>query len=317
MTFIHESRDFGDAVDAMAARMHIGRALVEKDYFVTHTLWALHAAGLEVWFKGGTSLSKGFGIIERFSEDLDLKLEPGTAAGVPPVPNWKGGKEAHERARRAWFDALASAIRVPGCKVTLNLDLVDPRWRSAVLDVAYPGLFLPEIGAPALPVVRLEVGSARVAPFVERPVTSWVHDLFVESGLIEGFADNRPPAVRCVHPVVTLVEKLDAVSRRFGRDDVAPASFVRHYEDAARIAEALPRLPPIEGSLPALVREMVAERQIRAVPSPDDPAFLLTGSPREAAVRRVWAAIAPMYWGQRLSLDEACTRIRGWIAGIA
>ena len=40
---------------------------------MTHTLWALRAAGFEIWFKGGTSLSKGFALIERFSEDLDLK----------------------------------------------------------------------------------------------------------------------------------------------------------------------------------------------------------------------------------------------------
>jgi predicted nucleotidyltransferase component of viral defense system len=38
-------------------------------------LWALHTQGLEVWFKGGTSLSKGVGLIERFSEDIDLKRE--------------------------------------------------------------------------------------------------------------------------------------------------------------------------------------------------------------------------------------------------
>lgn len=51
------------------------------------TLWALHHSGFEVWFKGGTSLSKGFSLIERFSEDLDLKIEPGCVPGVPVVSN--------------------------------------------------------------------------------------------------------------------------------------------------------------------------------------------------------------------------------------
>jgi len=41
--------------------------MVEKDYWVTHTLWAIHEQGFEVWFKGGTSLWKGFGLIDRFS----------------------------------------------------------------------------------------------------------------------------------------------------------------------------------------------------------------------------------------------------------
>jgi predicted nucleotidyltransferase component of viral defense system len=39
----------------------------------TRELWALDAQGFDVWFKGGTSLSKGSGLIERFSEDLDLR----------------------------------------------------------------------------------------------------------------------------------------------------------------------------------------------------------------------------------------------------
>lgn len=56
---------------------------------MTHAPWSLHQTGLDIWFKGGTSLSKGFALIERFSEDLDLRIEPGTAPGVPTVSSWK------------------------------------------------------------------------------------------------------------------------------------------------------------------------------------------------------------------------------------
>ena len=73
MTFVHDDADFDALLQIVAQTRGLGVALVEKDYWVTHTLWALHAQGFEVWFKGGTSLSKGFGLIERFSEDLDLK----------------------------------------------------------------------------------------------------------------------------------------------------------------------------------------------------------------------------------------------------
>ena len=45
-------------------------------------MWALHQTGLALWFKGGTSLSKGFGIIERFSEDLDLMVQHGDRKSV-------------------------------------------------------------------------------------------------------------------------------------------------------------------------------------------------------------------------------------------
>jgi hypothetical protein len=74
--FVHEDADFSRLLRIVADDVGIGPALIEKDYWVAHTLWALHRSALDVWFKGGTSLSKGFGLIERFSEDLDLRIEP-------------------------------------------------------------------------------------------------------------------------------------------------------------------------------------------------------------------------------------------------
>lgn len=74
MSFVHDDPDFDDLLQIVSGERGLSRGLVEKDYWVTHSLWALHDAGFEVWFKGGTSLSKGFGLIERFSEDLDLKI---------------------------------------------------------------------------------------------------------------------------------------------------------------------------------------------------------------------------------------------------
>src|SRR3990167_949477 len=52
-------------------------ALIEKDYYVSEALRALvQVAGDNVIFKGGTSLSKGWDLIERFSEDIDIFLDP-------------------------------------------------------------------------------------------------------------------------------------------------------------------------------------------------------------------------------------------------
>ena len=78
MSFVHDDPEFDDLLRIVAGERRIAPGLIEKDYWVTHTLWALHDTGFDVWFKGGTSLSKGFGLIERFSEDLDLKLLPGS-----------------------------------------------------------------------------------------------------------------------------------------------------------------------------------------------------------------------------------------------
>lgn len=72
---LHENQElFQDAVRATAQEMGILDIYVEKDYWVTHALKSIFedAIGKETVFKGGTALSKCFGMIERFSEDIDL-----------------------------------------------------------------------------------------------------------------------------------------------------------------------------------------------------------------------------------------------------
>ncbi len=61
MNFIHEDPEFRDLLTMVGDSVGIDRTMVEKDYWVTHTLWGLAGSALEVWFKGGTSLAKGFG----------------------------------------------------------------------------------------------------------------------------------------------------------------------------------------------------------------------------------------------------------------
>jgi predicted nucleotidyltransferase component of viral defense system len=60
VSFVHEDPEFPELLRIVAWQRRLSTGLVEKDYWVTHALWAVHAGGLEIWFKGGTSLSKGF-----------------------------------------------------------------------------------------------------------------------------------------------------------------------------------------------------------------------------------------------------------------
>lgn len=120
--------------------------------------------------------------------------------------------------------------------------------------------------------------------------------------------------MRCVHPLVTLLEKLDALSRRYAREQLEPDGFARHYEDAARIIRSLERLPTVEQSPRVLAEEMLSEKDIAAMPSPDEPALLLSDDERRAAVDRALARISSMFWGPRIPLTEACSTIRQWIA---
>lgn len=315
MSFIHDDPAFDDLLRIVAAHNKISLALVEKDYWVTHTLWALHAAGFDVWFKGGTSLSKGFSLIHRFSEDLDLKIEPGSVP-LPQVSNWKSAGTKATNERRTYFQALPSFIHVPGTTTELAPDDTDASWRSGNVRVSYPARHLGDLAEVLKPFVLLEVGNARVTPFVPRDMSSFVHDHLARIGHLDNYDDNRPKGVRCVHPLVTLLEKLDALQRRVSRADSAPASFVRHYEDAARIIAAEPELPPLPdfADVKALAREMLAQKQIAPPPGPDSSAFTLPPGARTEAIHKAYEAIGQMFWKPRQTLEETVSVIRAWLA---
>lgn len=63
---------FRDIVQLTSERLHIAEDIIEKDYYVSMILGILANAKYTVVFKGGTSLSKAFGVIDRFSEDIDI-----------------------------------------------------------------------------------------------------------------------------------------------------------------------------------------------------------------------------------------------------
>ncbi len=84
---LHEYHDFSDLIRVVAGERRIDPYLVEKDYWLVHSLYGLQKAGYNFQLKGGTSLSKGYGIIHRFSEDIDIHI-------VLPEG---GGKSGHRK----------------------------------------------------------------------------------------------------------------------------------------------------------------------------------------------------------------------------
>jgi len=74
---LHENKEaFRTAIRAASDHFNIRESFVEKDYWVTFILKRLSLSDYrdKVVFKGGTSLSKVFKLIERFSEDVDLAI---------------------------------------------------------------------------------------------------------------------------------------------------------------------------------------------------------------------------------------------------
>lgn len=72
-----QHEDFQEIIAAAAEQLDLGVLYVEKDYYVTEALRiSAVRLGDHVVFKGGTSLSKGWNLLKRFSEDIDLFLDP-------------------------------------------------------------------------------------------------------------------------------------------------------------------------------------------------------------------------------------------------
>ncbi|MCB9681862.1 MAG: nucleotidyl transferase AbiEii/AbiGii toxin family protein [Alphaproteobacteria bacterium] len=314
MSFIHDSDDWPDLLRIVAREIDRDLGMVEKDYWVTHALWALHHQGFEVWFKGGTSLSKGFGLIERFSEDIDARVDAGRTGLVDPALSWNNRKRGIAE-RSEWFDAVAAHLDVPACDVHRDPAGSDDLVRSAWFTVRYPTLHADRLPEDMRPFVLLEVGRARVVPFVPRDLSSWVHDWLEAREQLTDFTDNRPRAVRCIHPWVTCLEKLEAIARKYDRGKAAP-DFVRHYEDAARIVAAWNDLPESELDLPSLVQALATEDR-KQMPTPDHPAFSpRAGEPRWTEIADAWDRIGPMYWGPRVSLEDVCATLRQFLADL-
>ena len=101
-SFLHERSDFKALVETVADSEKINDpALVEKDYWIMHAVFGLKQLGLTFELKGGTSLSKGFGIIQRFSEDIDIRIEPFDGLQVDTNPNHE--KPKHIESRRQFL----------------------------------------------------------------------------------------------------------------------------------------------------------------------------------------------------------------------
>ena len=111
--FLHERSDFKALVETVADSEKINDpALVEKDYWIMHTVFGLKQLGLTFELKGGTSLSKGFGVIHRFSEDIDIRIEPFDGLEVDTNPNHE--KPQHVESRSQFFEKLRDKIKIPG-----------------------------------------------------------------------------------------------------------------------------------------------------------------------------------------------------------
>ncbi len=239
---LHEQTDFRDLLLTVTARERIVPQLVEKDYWLMHTLWALKSQGFRYEIKGGTSLSKGWKVIDRFSEDVDIKIFPPDGADVPIGKNQSNPSQ--RKKREEFFNGLKERIVVPGASgVERDTEFDDHDFRNAGLRVLYESQF------DTLEVLKegvlLEVGFDVTSPNELMTISSWAYDFGAERE--PDVLDNRALEVPCYCPEYTLVEKLSAISKKYRQEKegrIVP-NFTRHYYDVFQLLDQ----PRVQGFL--------------------------------------------------------------------
>lgn len=81
MNLHHDKEAFAELIIGAANELAIPTNVIEKDYYVTITLKALAEKTKDMVFKGGTSLTKCYQLLDRFSEDIDLSYT--AESGMP------------------------------------------------------------------------------------------------------------------------------------------------------------------------------------------------------------------------------------------
>ncbi|GHU04027.1 hypothetical protein FACS1894158_03540 [Betaproteobacteria bacterium] len=261
--------------------------------------------------KGGTSLSKGFGIIHRFSEDIDIRIEPPADLAVKAGRNHD--KPAHIESRRIYYDTLASRIRISGIdEVERDTAFDDDKMRSAGLRLNYRSHVSSVAGIKDG--VLLELGFDDTMPNRPRDLSSWAWEAAHARGL--AIADNRATGVPCYAPTHTFVEKLQTIStkyRRFSEVQVFPLNFLRHYYDVYCLlgleeVQAFMKLPDYEQRKAQRFRSS-DERVIAK-----NPAFLLEDSVQRRLLALEYRKTAALYYQGQPDFDAVLARIHQNIA---
>ena len=237
MSFLHELKEFVDLMKIAGQEVGAPLPMVEKDYWIMHCLRGLQDQGFGFFLKGGTSLSKGFGIIHRFSEDIDILITSPKEIEVKTGKNHT--KQIHIDSRRAFFNHLVKNINISGISKVGYAPFTneDKQVRSAGIVLSYETKISEKIDKLKEGIL-LEVGFDNVEPYTEKDITSWVYEYALKAGV--EFEDNKACKIKCYNPEYTFVEKLQAISTKFRQQQksgVMSRNFLRHYYDLYKLLE--------------------------------------------------------------------------------
>lgn len=310
--FLHERSDFADLIRIVADERGLLPALVEKDYWIMHCLYGLGAQGFSFELKGGTSLSKGFGIIQRFSEDIDIRIDPGCAPFEVFIAPNQTKKARHIESRRQFYDWLAGNIHIEGIVgITRDHAFDDEKYRSGGIRLHYDTAF--DQPASLKEGILLEVGFDDTLPNVPRTISSWAFDRGAQADV--AIADNRALDVPCYHPGYTFVEKLQTVSTKFRQQQgngELPPNFLRHYYDISQLLDH-PDVTAFIGTPDYHARKEHRFRSNDNLVIAENEAFLLSDTAIREQYTLAYRATAALYFGGQPSFEAILAKIQEWI----
>ena len=303
--FLHELPESRILIEQLAQSLETRAQLVEKDYWIMHSLWGLKTQGFSFDLKGGTSLSKGFQIIDRFSEDIDIKIEPPASLRVMTGRNQDKPKQIESRIH--FYDWLSKEISIPGINPERDQSFDDQKGRNGGIRLNFESAYPKLEGVKSY--VLLELGFDVTTPNENKTITSWLYDAALRAGL--EIEDNRAVGVACYLPGYTLVEKLSAISGKYLQQQagkIMPVNFIRHYYDVYQLLGIQSVLEFI-GTKEYLSHKAARFRKTDEMDLSRNAAFILSDPGTRQRYAREYERTQVLYYGRSPSFDSILARI--------
>jgi hypothetical protein len=248
--FLALSEDRRATAFEQAAAGQAGQAVIlEKDFWVSWLLALLFAEAElapHLVFKGGTSLSKVFGVIDRFSEDIDLCLMPefvgADAAGFDALPS-RAKRDAAILEMQRLCGAKTQAVLMPALEAAITRGIGQPRagaWLRFEVDadakspIVYFGY--PSAQAPGFDYLRREVKLELGSLTDQQPTGRYEIRPLIAASYPQLFDDWTAPVI-ALELQRTFWEKATILHAEFHRPDgqPTPRRYARHYFDMVRL----------------------------------------------------------------------------------
>ena len=253
-------------------------------------------------------MSKGYKLINRFSEDIDIHIKPPEKFNINENP--KNTNKNNAAKRKSFYDWLTAEIKVPGITSKVRDTAFDEEttYRSGGIRLHYENK-VDKVGAMKEGVL-LEAGFDDVTPNKTITISSWAYDKALESKV--EIIDNRALDIICYHPGYTLVEKLQTIATKFRNEQTSGnkgVNFMRQYYDVYCLLGSQEVLKFIGTPEYLKHKEKRFPTVDYEIPIHKNEAFLLSSKEIRADFTARYKTTAALYYQGQPTFDDLMERI--------